>query len=339
MPGIYSDIVDRLDLATNQFGQRMDAAAITNGTLFLEREMTQVRNKVLEVKYPANKAITFIPLATDVHPAADTYVWKVTNSWGQARIINGDETALPTVGADAEEKTGKVISLGIGYGWTRSEMQKAVWLGQPLSEVLAMAARRGVEISIDEILRTGTLSSTGQTANGLGGFCNNATVVKNQVFHNWLSVGSTPTSLQIYWDLVAFVSSVRVATKGLYDVDTLLIAQALFEKIANTPMFDIGETTILQYFLRNNPNVKNVAMWERLDGAGDGTIGTSGYHQMIAFQRSNDVVEAVVPVRFEQLMPQITGFKTSIPCVAKCGGVKIYVPAAMVYGFVNHSTT
>src|SRR5512137_1652442 len=144
MPGI-SEVIERLDLCTNQFGQRMDAAAITNGTIFLERELTQVRSKVLEVKYPANKAITFIPLATDVHPAADTYTWKVTNSWGQARIINGDETALPMVGADAEEKTGKVISLGIAYGWTRQEMQKAVWLGAPLSDTLAQAARRGHE--------------------------------------------------------------------------------------------------------------------------------------------------------------------------------------------------
>ena len=333
-------IFSAMELGQRADGQRLDAAAITNGTLFLERELTQVRSKILEVKYPENKAITFIPLATDINPNAETYSWKVTNSWGQARIINGDEKTLPRVGADAEEKTGKVVSLGLSYGWTRQEMQTAVWLGQPLSQRLAMAARRGHEISIDELLRTGKLASTGQTANGLGGFCNNTSVGRALTFTSWLSEGSTPTALQIYWDLVKFTAKPRIDTKGIYDADTLLIASALYEKVANTPMFSSGsETTILQYFLRNSPNITSVAQWDRLDGAGDGTIGTSGYHQMITYKRSPEVVEAVVPVRFEQLAPQVTGFSTEVPCLSKCGGVKIYVPAAMQYGFVNNSTT
>ena len=336
---ILGDLVEKLDLATNPLGQRLDAAAVTNGTLFLERELTQVRNKVLEVKYPENKAITFLPLATDVNPNADTYTWKVMNSWGQARIIQGDEKSLPRVGADAEEKTGKVVSLGLSYGWTRQEMQTAMWLGQPLSDRLAMAARRGHEISIDEILRTGKLASTGQVANGLGGFLNNADVGRALTFTNWLSVGSPPTSKQIYNDMVRLASKVRIDTNGMYDADTLLIASLLYEKVANEPMFDQGETTILQYFLRNSPNIKNVAQWQRLNGTGDGTIGASGYHQMVAYQRTSDVLEAVVPVRFEQIAPQVSGFNTEIPCLSKCGGVKIYVPGAIQYGFVNNTTT
>jgi hypothetical protein len=337
---IISDIVERLDLHTNQFGQRMDAAAISNGTIFLERELTQVRTKVLEVKYPANKAITFIPLATDIHPAADVYTWKVTNSWGQARIIHGDEEALPMAGADAEEKTGKVVTLGMGYGWTRSEMQKAMWLGAPLADTLAKAARRGHEISIDELLRTGKLASTGQVANGLGGFCNCPLVYKAQTFTNWLSVGTPPTALQIYNDLVNFTTRISTTTNELYEDDTLLIASPLYTKVSSTPMFtNGGETTILQYFLRNSPNIRNVAQWARLTSAGDGTIGTNGYHQMISYQKSNEVLEGVVPVRFEMLGPQLKGFKTSIPCLSKCGGVKWYVPAAANYGFVNNSTT
>ena len=334
-----SEIVRRLELGNMPNGQRLDAAAIANGTLFLERELTQVRSKVLEVKYGENKAITFLPLATDIHPDAETYTWKVTNSWGQARIIHGDEKSLPRVGADAVEKTGKVVDLGLSYGWTRKEMRTALWQGMPLSNKLAMAARRGCETSIDELLRTGKIVSTGQTANGLGGFCNNPDVGKALVFSAWLSQGSPPTSLAIYNELVALASKPRVETLGNYDANTMLVASALFEKISSTPMFSFGETTILEYFLRNSPNIKQVAQWAQLDSTGDGTIGTSGYHQIIVYQRDADVVEAVVPIRFEQLPPQVTGFNTEVPCLCKCGGVKIYAPKAIQYGFVNHSTT
>lgn len=335
-----ASVVAQLRLDHNQHGVRMDADAIKNGTLFLERELTQIRNKVLEVKYPENKAITFIPLATDISPYAEHYTWKVENSWGQARIVHGDEKSLERVGLDATEHTGHIVDLGLSYGWTIGEMQTAMWQGQPLSAKLARAARRGHEISIDELLRTGKLASKGQTANGLGGFCNNADVYKSFTLHNWLSVGTAPEPIQIYNDLVRISTYSGTLTKGLYEADTLLVASELYTKISSTPMFETGsETTILSYFMKNSPNIRQVAQWERLNGTGDGTIGTSGYHQIIAYQRSPDVLEAVVPVRFEQLSPQITGFNTEIPCRSRCGGVKIYVPAAMAYGFVNNSTT
>jgi hypothetical protein len=334
-----SEIVARFDLAQNAHGVRMDSAAVANGTLFLERELLQIRNRVLEVKYPENKAITFVPLATDINRYVDTFSWKVTNSWGQARIINGDEKSLPRVGLDAEERTASVVSLGLSYGWTRNEMQKAMWLGQPLSDKLARATRRGHEISIDEILRTGKLASLGQTANGLTGFCNNSSVKKDFTFTAWLSRGSTPTALQIYQDLVDFTTYTSDLTKDMYSCDTLVMAGPLYKKVSTTPMFSFGETTILQYFLKNSPNIKNVAQWGRLDNAGDGTIGTSSYHQMICYQRDNEVLEGVVPVRFESIAPQISGFNTEIPCMSKCGGTLIYVPAAVNYGFVNNSTT
>jgi hypothetical protein len=307
--------------------------------MFLERELIQIRQRVLEVKYPENKAITFVPLATDIGAYTDEFSWKVTNSWGQARIINGDEKTLPRVGLDASERTGKVISLGLSYGWTRNEMQKAMWFGQPLSDKLARAARRGHEISIDELLRTGKLLSTGQVANGLTGFCNSTDVKRDFTFTAWLSLGSTPTALQIYRDLVDFTTYTSDITKDMYSCDTLLMATALYKKVSTTPMFSFGETTILQYFLRNSPNIRNVAQWGRLDNAGDGTIGTSSYHQMICYQKDPEVLEGVVPNRFESIAPQVTGFNTEVPCISKCGGTLIYVPAAVNYGFVNNSTT
>lgn len=318
---------------------RLDEAAITNGTLFVSRELTRVRTRVYEVKYPDLKAMSFIPIATDIDPLFDTYEYYSTNSYGQARIMHKNQRDFPMVSAGTTSHTGKVVTLGLGYNYTLSEIRLAMRLGKPLQDTLARAARRGHMASIDELLCTGKLASTGQTADALGGFINSSLVNKDLVMHNWLSTGSTPTTLQIYDDMSRVVANPSIRTEGMFEADTLLMAPELFRVIQDTLMFSSGsETTILQAFLRNHPGV-NVAQWHKLSGTGDGTIGTSGYHQMIAYPRDPTVVEGVVPLEFEQLPPQVDGLNTDVPCQSRCGGVKFYVPGAIEYAFVNHATT
>jgi hypothetical protein len=322
---------------------RQDSAAVANTTLFVARELTQVRNKVLEVKYPELRTMSFLPMATDINPLFDDYSYQITDSYGQARIINKNDVGeMPTVQVGTTEATGKVVTIGLAYGWNLLEMRLANLLGKPLDSRLATQCRRGHMYAIDELLRTGKLASTGQVANGLGGFLNNTDVNTGSsglTFSNWLSVGSAPTALTIYNDLNRFVAAADVQTNGLYKTDTILMASLLFQ-VANTrPMFENGgDTTILKYFLANNPGI-NVASWTALNSTGDGTIGTSGYHQMVAYKRDPGCLEGVVPLEFEQLAPQISGLQTTIPCMSRCGGVKIYVPASMRYGFVSHVTT
>jgi hypothetical protein len=339
----FEAIVESLRLDHDDTGKRLDSAAITNVTLFTERELTQVRNKVFETKYPELKAMGFIPIATDIDPDLDTYSYQIQDAYGQARIINkNDGHAIPMVSLGTREETGKVVDIGLGYGYQLSELRLANKLGKPLGMRLANAARRGHLFAIDELLRTGKLATTGQTANGLGGFCNSAdvnTLSSGLTFTAWMSQGSTPDAIDIYNDLCRMYQSVSDATDSLYNVDTFLFAAKLYGVISNMPMFETGsETTVLQYFLRNHPGV-SAASWGALNGTGDGTIGTSGYHQIIAYQRSADCLEGVVPLEFEQITPQANGFKVSVPCRSRCGGVKWYIPASARYGFVNHSTT
>ena len=335
---VYSQIAE-MCLRLDGEDARLDEAAITNGTLFVSRELTQVRNRVYEVKYPELKAMSFIPIATDIDPLFDTYEYYSTDSYGQARIMHKNQRDFPMVSAGTTSHTGKVVTLGLGYNYTLSEIRLAMRLGKPLQDTLAKAARRGHMTSIDELLCTGKLASTGQTADDLGGFINSSLVNKDLILHNWLSTGSTPTSVQIYDDMSRVVANVSVRTKGLFEADTLLMAPELFRVIQDTLMFSSGsETTILQSFLKNHPGV-NVAQWAALSSTGDGTIGTSGYHQMIAYPRDPTVVEGVVPLEFEQLPPQMDGLNTDVPCQSRCGGVKFYVPGAVEYAFVNHSIT
>ena len=84
--------------------------------------------------------------------------------------------------------------------------------------------------------------------------------------------------------------------------------------------------TILRSFLANNPYIRNIDQWYRLDGAGAG-----GKNRGIVYKRDPMVLEGVVPLDFEQLPPQARNLEFVVPCQARCGGVKIYQPSAMRY--------
>jgi hypothetical protein len=345
MNEFYLNILRQLGLDSSDSGQRLDADVVQNSTLFLERELTQFRDRLFEVQYLELKAQQFIPIATDIDPLLDTYEYYVTDYSGQARIIAKGATDIPQVSLGTKAANGKVVTLGLGYGFDIDEMRLAVRLRKPLESRLAEATRKGHLVSIDELLRTGKLASTGQVANDLGGFLNCPDVPCTgdsgaPTLHAWLSVGSTPTNIQVYQDMVNLAARPQIRTKGIYVADTMLLASPLYQYVASTPMFTTGsETTILSYFLRNSTNIKNVSQWISLDNSGDGTIGTASYHQIVVYKRDKACLEGVVPVDFEQFPPEVRGFRTQVKCRSKCGGVKWYVPDSAEYGFISNSTT
>src|SRR5690606_39298439 len=58
-----------------------------NETLFLQRQLEQVRAKIFETEYPELKGRRLFPLATDIAASAETYVYFVYDMAGQAKVI------------------------------------------------------------------------------------------------------------------------------------------------------------------------------------------------------------------------------------------------------------
>lgn len=326
---------------------RFDADPVANATMFLTRQLEYVRSKVVDVKYAPLKTLDYLPLATDVPADVDSYVFFVYDATGQAAIINPDTKQLPRVETNAKEFGGRVVSLGDSYGWTITELRQAARLGVPLTEKKAMAARRAMNTAIDELLCFGvrlTSAQGGQQTSELGGFVNSALVSPARAPDAWLATASPIDPLKISATINAATGYVFSNTKQIWSIDTWLIPTALYTKLATTPMV-LGSTalnqTVLQYILANNPWIQNAEPWWRLDGAGSGTSGGaySGFHRNIFYKRDPEVLEAVVPIDFEQLPAQQEAMNFEVACHARCGGTKIYQPGAMFYLDVDSSTT
>lgn len=297
-----------------------------NENAFVERQLTAVKQKTYEVLYPDLLAMSFLPIATDIPETADNYVYIVYDTVGEAKIISNGATDLPRVDMNGREVPGKVYTIGDAYGWNVFEMKEANRIGVPLSAMKAKAARDAIERQIDKMLASGTTDSQTGLNTNVTGLINNADVVANGItsFTAWTKATSPDTVAN---ELNDFAASIVTATKQKIIPDTVLLPTPRFKVAAELRMGTSSDVTVLQWVLKTSPYIKNVAQWYRLDGA-----GASGKDRAIAYKRDPAVLEAVVPQQFTQWAAQLQGLEMVNPCTGRCGGVKVYQPAAMLYG-------
>jgi hypothetical protein len=295
-----------------------------NDTAWTERQATQVRSKLFEVKYADLKAMDLIPLATDIAAEPGPYVYNVLDMVGEAKVIASGADDLPRVDISTTERSGKVVPIGAAYGWDVFELRKAARLNVPLTERRARSAREAIARQVDKMLASGTTDS--QTGLGLEGFINNAdvTALGIGVMDHWV-LGTTTATVMIN-EVNAIVNTIVAATSEAWIPDTLVLPTARYTIFASAPYGTDSDSTALTWFLKNNPYIKNVTSWYRLTGA-----GASSKDRMIVYKRSPDVLEGVVPLVFDQEAPQARNLEMVTPCYAFCGGVKVYHPEAMRY--------
>jgi hypothetical protein len=301
-------------------GRRLDATQ----TAFLARELDRLRAVEFTTDYPASKALGYLPLATDISPLDVTFSWKIWNETGHAKIVADDTDDLPEVDVSATEEAGRQVMLGVSYSLGVLELRRAAKLGIPLDGKKRQAAVDCLDRSIDELLRTGQLASTGQTTTGLGGFLNAALVDDNPgVLHNWLATATTAE--EIVSDLAMIVQAIRTRTLDQYSATDILIPDALWYSATSKRML-YSQQNALKAFMQEHPEVQRIDPWTALNG-----IGGSSKHRLVAYAKTPQVLEAVVSQRFEQLPAQQRAMKISTPCLAVCGGTLIHRPAAVQY--------
>ncbi len=305
-------------------GMNFDA----NETLFLERELTQLRSKMFEVQFPPSIARSFAPKATDIAPSADTYSYKVYKPVGMAKLISYKSGDLPRVDVTAQEVLGKVRPIGAAYGWDINELREAARLGLQLPEVKARAAKDFIERGIDEMLAFGAIADEDGTYPdvSLNGITNSSLVTDVGILagHYWVNATGVinPTPLDpadVLADLSSMVSTISNVSKDVFKANTILLPTGHYEYIRQAVFSALTGETILTIFQRNNPQITTIAPWHKLNAAGAG-----GLPRGVSYQKDPMILEAVIP-------PEMHGLEFVNNCHARCGGVKIYQPLAMRY--------
>jgi len=300
---------------------RLDA----NETFFFARELEYIKSRSYDILFPKLKALSgLMPISTEAGPGAEVITFTQYEPTGFARVISSYADDLPRADIRGKQFSSIVQSLGVSYAYSMQEIRAAMFAGKPLQQRQANAARLANDQKAEK------LAWYGDANFNIQGFLYAPNVpaapVPNDGTGNTTEwVNKTPD--QILRDMNELSNSIFSITNGVEAPDTLILPLAQYALISSTPRSPNSDTTILEYFLQNNPFVTNVDWVFELSGA-----GPLGVDIMVAYHNNPDKFTLEIPMPYTQYAPQERNLMYEINCESRFGGVIIYYPLSISIG-------
>ena len=293
---------------------RMDEAG-----LFLERQLEYIRPQVFETEYADIKYPTILPVTSEAGPGAQTFTYRIMDATGDFKLISDAADDLPRADVSQTEKSISIRSFGGSFGYTVQELRAAQMANIALEQRRAAAVRRAYEEKVEQV------ALFGEASVGLAGFFNNATV-DVVAADKWFSTSGT-TSQEMLELLNQGVSSIINGSNMKEQPDTILMAWADYNIVSTQRNSDSSDVTVLEYFLRTNPFIRNVEPINQLDA----TKGSLSKNRMVVYKRDPGKVQLHIPQPLELFPPQQRGLEFIVPAHARVGGVALYYPKSVLY--------
>lgn len=298
--------------------------------VFFGRELEKVKARTYDVKYPAYKAKSLIPVSSEAGEGAETISYQQFDTVGMMKLINSYADDLPRSDIKGAEFISPVRSLGGSYGYSVQEIKAARFAGKPITAKKAEAVRRAYEAAVNKIAWLGNAASPEFA--GLNGFIYNPNIPSAAVADN---AGGTSkkfadkTPDEIIADLNSLVNDIITVSKGVEIPDTVLLPVEQYAHISSTAKSSDSDTTILDFFKKANPNITTVDWVNELAGlAVAPSGGAAPVDIMIAYRRSDEVLTLELPTMFEQFPAQERNLEFVVPAHGRIGGVIVYYPLA-----------
>lgn len=294
-------------------------------SVMIARELLNVRSQAFDVEYAEHKAMSLVPMKTDIHPGDELYTYQVWDKTGQAAFRTPHAKNAPRADVSLVEATPIPFrSLHASFGIEFQEARAAARAGKPLDNRKMLAARFAIAAKLNSIFTSGS-TEFGVTMYGMLNLASVVTYTVPADGTGSTKTWSTKTPAQIIRDMNGIVTKIVVDSKDIEHPNTLVIPLSSYELISTTRMADGSDVTILKHFLSNSPWIKAVEPWYELEAAGTGG-------RMIAYRKAPDVLEGLLPVEFEMMAPQTDGLEVVTVCHARTGGICLYKPKAVAYG-------
>ena len=288
-----------------------DEVRLDDATLYLARELEQIKSKVYDQPLPELKGRKHIPMTEEpAGPGAETYTYRVLTAVGQAALGLG----FPRVDSHIKEITQRIEPLTSSYGYTFQEVRAAMMAKRPLSVTRAMAAKRAIAEREDNLIYFGNNEA------GIMGIFNNPNV-PIVVLPHAINASSTPD--QIIETFTQLISNSFIVGQRM--PDTILMSQQAWIHVTTRRLTDVG-TNLYKYMQSVFPGISfDWCVPCRTAGYGESEV-------LFAYRRSTEFIQLEVAHDFEQLPPDVFSTETIVNCHERFGGVSNVYPLYTAIG-------
>ena len=302
-------------------------------SIFFTRELETIRAAAYDVIFDEPKLFNLLPKSMEGDPLATDITHRQFTRVGVAKMGGGDyATDFPPVDVYGTETTVKVKPVHASYGYNKDEIARAAKVGRNLEAMRATAAKKAIEMKLDEIARNG------ESTAGLVGLYNAVGISEYTVPKGGGSVKQTnwetKTADEILKDLFGIENYTITSTNGIEVPDTLALPMDEYLQIKQMRIASDSEgKTVLKYFLDNATGIKNVIWLQGLETAAPSSASYNGTNMAIAWKNSADKLVFDLPMPFTQEDLLQDGLKFTVPCRAKTAGVTIFYPKSVVKAY------
>lgn len=296
----------------NEINKCLNAAGVFNqdAGLFTARQLEVVRNRIYEEKLPAMNGLSLVPISSEAPEWAETVTERIFDTVGMAKVIANYADDLPRADVAMTERAVKVKGIGASYGYNLQELKAASANQTDLPSAKARAARRAVEIKMNQIALLGDADF------GLNGFINHPNLGETTLTGSW----KTASAETVLADLDNLHDTVVLQSKGVHQPTHLLLALSDYQTLSSKYMNTADKVDVLTFFKRKHPNLVIQGLWE-LEKAGSGNKNLA-----ICYEKNVDNLNLEVPQDFTQLPAQERNLELVVNCVARVGGVFLRYP-------------
>jgi hypothetical protein len=311
---------------------RLDASDIA----FLERELRHVDPVIYPTLFAGLLGRKYVPLIEGISPLKDEYAYRMATIKGDAKLGGPNANDATVVSVTYAESVSAIKQIPVAMKWTIRELkQSAAFAGGKLQDDTIRAAMSAVARKRDNMIALGLTGTT------IGGLLNATGVLattpstKTGTGAGTAWIRTVPVAPdEILADIAKIVADTRAALNQATQLPggddmpafarwVLLLPQAQYTYIAQTPRSTTSDKTILQWALSQNPWLESIEEWWQCD-----TAGTGPTTRAMLYVRDPMCCGCVIPDEWSQEAWQYEGHNIVVPASGSCGGTVVKYPVA-----------
>lgn len=296
---------------------------------FLAPQLLRINTQVEMMEYPSFDYASLLPVNTDGGMWSYGSVFYSGDIAGSAEFLAHKGFDMPLADISTEQHVQTNHFAGIGYEYSRGELERAAEVGRNLSTEKAEAARTVAESFIYGI------AIRGHAEKNMTGLINSPLVPTANVAADGtggLTTFASKTPDQINRDINAVLNAPFNSTKETKRANRLLLPTTRLQYMAQTRIGD-GSDTVLKFVRENNAYTLETGQPLDIRGSRElETAGAGGTARMAAFAAERSVVQMHLPGPHEFLEAwRAHALLWQVPGIMNVGGVEWRRPKGAAY--------